>query len=103
MVACEWVDLLGTIFRLHEQGQSAEARRLHSLLLAGVNVEIAYGMAGAREVLRRRGIIRSTASRYSSPDELDPDAVSEIEAILAMLSEVLPRATAEPEASTGAG
>jgi 4-hydroxy-tetrahydrodipicolinate synthase len=87
MLACEWADVFGSIFDLYERGELAEARRRHTTALAGVNLEAAYGMAGAREVLRRRGVIRSTAGRYASPvDELDAAALGEIEATLELLA-----------------
>ena len=90
MVASEWVDLAAVIFDLYERGAAVEARRLHGSLLQGINVEAAYGMAGAREVLHRRGVIRSTAGRSTGGQHMDGDAVAEIEAVLAHLADVLP-------------
>jgi 4-hydroxy-tetrahydrodipicolinate synthase len=89
MPACEWADVFGHAFDLYERGDHAEARRVHTAALAGVNLEAAYGMAGAREVLRRRGVLRSTASRYSAPDELDAAALAEIAATLDFLAAYL--------------
>ncbi|MFH1086109.1 MAG: dihydrodipicolinate synthase family protein, partial [Chloroflexota bacterium] len=60
MPACEWADLFGYVFDLYEQGQQAKARHMHTVALAGYNLEAAYGMVGAREVLKRRGVLRST-------------------------------------------
>jgi 4-hydroxy-tetrahydrodipicolinate synthase len=89
MPACEWADVFGHVFDLHERGDHAEARRVHTAALAGYNLEAAYGMVGAREVLKRRGILRSTRSRYSTGAELDADALAEIEATLEFLAPYL--------------
>jgi dihydrodipicolinate synthase/N-acetylneuraminate lyase len=85
MPACEWADVFGYAFDLYERGELAEARRVHTAALAGYNLEAAYGMVGAREVLKRRGVLRSTRSRYSTGAELDADAMAEIEATLELL------------------
>ena len=89
MPACEWADVFGHAFALWEAGERAEARRVHAAALAGYNLEAAYGMPGAREVLRRRGVLRSTRSRYSSGAELDADALAEIAATLEQLGPCL--------------
>lgn len=85
MPACEWADVFGHAFDLYERGELAEARRVHTAALAGYNLEAAYGMAGAREVLKHRGILRSTRSRYSTGAELDASARAEIAATLEFL------------------
>jgi hypothetical protein len=51
--------------------------------------EASYGMIGAREVLKRRGLLRSTASRYSPQADLDTDARAELDATLAFLEPYL--------------
>jgi dihydrodipicolinate synthase/N-acetylneuraminate lyase len=89
MPACEWADIFGHAFDLYERGEQAEARRVHTAALAGYNLEAAYGMVGAREVLKQRGILRSTRSRYSTGAELDDDARAEIDATLEFLSPYL--------------
>jgi hypothetical protein len=86
MVACEWVDLLGAVVDLFDRGNIAEARRLHAAALSGINLETAYGMAGAGEVLRRRGIVRSATSRYANDAALDGHALAEIEATMQFLT-----------------
>jgi dihydrodipicolinate synthase/N-acetylneuraminate lyase len=94
MLACEWADVFGAVAALAEAGDMAEARRLHGVALTGVNLEAAYGMAGAREVLRRRTITRSVLSRYSSEADLDRFALDEIAEALQFLAPYLrwPRA-----------
>lgn len=86
MPACEWADVFGYAFDLWENGNKEEARRVHTAALAGNNAELAYGMEGARYVLKRRGILRSTRSRYSNPDSLDSDAKKEIETTMEFLA-----------------
>ncbi len=87
MPACEWADVFGHAFDLWEKGEKAEARRIHAAALAGYNVELAYSAAGNREVLKRRGVIRSTNSRYSAKGGgLEPEAIAEIEATIEFLS-----------------
>jgi dihydrodipicolinate synthase/N-acetylneuraminate lyase len=89
MPACEWADVFGYAFDLYERGQTAEARKIHVAALQGVNFEAAYGMIGAREVLKRRGVLRSTNSRYSTQADFDASARAELEAVLAFLEPVL--------------
>ena len=88
MPACEWADIFGHAFDLYERGEMGEARRVHVAALQGMNVEASYGMWGAREVLKRRGVLRSTKSRYSDP-VVDADADREISAALEYLAPFL--------------
>lgn len=88
MPACEWADVFGHAFDLWERGELAEARKVHVAALEGMNLEASYGMWGAREVLRRRGILKSTRSRYSDPP-IDADADREISATLEFLAPYL--------------
>jgi 4-hydroxy-tetrahydrodipicolinate synthase len=90
MLACEWADLFGAVAVAFDRGDLAEARSLHAAALAGVNLETAYGMAGAREVLRERGVIRSVLSRYGPEQELDAAALTEIRATVRQLKPLLP-------------
>ncbi len=89
MPACEWADVFGYVFDLYEHGERSEARRIHVAALQGMNLEAAYGMIGAREVLKRRGILRSTTSRYSTQADLDRDALAEVDAVLEFLGPYL--------------
>jgi dihydrodipicolinate synthase/N-acetylneuraminate lyase len=81
MPACEWADVFGLVFELHERGERAEARQVHAAALQGVNFEAAYGMVGAAEVLKRRGVLRSTRSRYTGARSFDADAAAELDAV----------------------
>jgi 4-hydroxy-tetrahydrodipicolinate synthase len=89
MPACEWVDLFGHCFELYERGEQTEARRVHVAALQGVNFEASYGMAGAAEVLRRRGVVRSTRSRYDNPRIVDASMRAELDAVLEFLGPFL--------------
>ncbi|MGH2458300.1 MAG: dihydrodipicolinate synthase family protein [Chloroflexota bacterium] len=89
MPACEWADVFGHAFDLYERGEKAEARRIHVAALQGMNFEASYGMLGAREVLKRRGILRSTNSRYSTQADFDAHARAELDAVLEFLGPYL--------------
>ncbi len=89
MPACEWADVFGYAFDLYERGDKDAARKVHVAALAGVNFEASYGMIGAREVLKRRGVLRSTTSRYSTQADFDADARAELDATLAFLEPYL--------------
>jgi 4-hydroxy-tetrahydrodipicolinate synthase len=89
MPACEWADVFGHAFDLYERGDMAKAREVHGAALTGYNLEAAYGMNGARVVLKKRGVMQSTRSRYSSDADLDPEAIKEIDATLDFLAPYL--------------
>lgn len=90
MPACQFADVFGYVVDRYDQGELMEARRWHAAGLVGYNnVETAYPRAGSREVLKRRGIIRSSRGRYSGPDELDSAALAEIDATLEYLEPYL--------------
>lgn len=96
MPACEWADLVAEVWRLHRAGDVAGARALHALALPGILLETAYGMVGAREVLHRRGVIRSTRGRLGAGGELDDAARREIQATLEQVADRLPRRVEAP-------
>jgi dihydrodipicolinate synthase/N-acetylneuraminate lyase len=89
MPACEWADIFGHAFHLYERGEMAKAREIHGAALTGYNLEAAYGMDGARVVLKKRGVMKSTRTRYSSEASLDADAMSEIDSTLEFLAPYL--------------
>ncbi|HVC32730.1 MAG TPA: dihydrodipicolinate synthase family protein [Chloroflexota bacterium] len=89
MPACEWADVFGHAFALYEQGEIEAARRVHVAALQGMNFEAAYGMVGAAEALHRRGILRSTHSRYATPRTFDAAASAELDAVLQFLGPYL--------------
>ncbi|MGH7920301.1 MAG: dihydrodipicolinate synthase family protein [Candidatus Dormibacteraceae bacterium] len=90
MAACELVDLLGAVYSAYARGDEPEARRLHDAALPGIVLEMAYGMPGAKEVMRRRGVTRSVRSRLGAGSQLDEAARREIDTVLERLAGVLP-------------
>lgn len=90
MPACEFADVFGYVVDCYERGELADARRWHAAGLVGYNnVETAYHGAGPREILKKRGITRSSRSRYGRPNELDAAALAEIDATLEYLQPYL--------------
>jgi dihydrodipicolinate synthase/N-acetylneuraminate lyase len=87
MPACQFADVFGYAVDRYDRGERAEARRWHAAGVIGYNnVEAAYPGVGPREVLRRRGVLRSTRSRYSPTGPLDAAASAEIDATLEFLA-----------------
>ena len=90
MPACQFADVFGYVVDCYDRGDLTNARRWHAAGLVGYNnVETAYAKAGPREVLKRRGITRSTRGRYSGSDILDTAALAEIDATLEYLEPYL--------------
>jgi 4-hydroxy-tetrahydrodipicolinate synthase len=63
MPAAQYTDVLSRIFHLWEQGRESEARELHMRLMPAMNRERLAGVASAKQVLVRRGVIRSARTR----------------------------------------
>jgi dihydrodipicolinate synthase/N-acetylneuraminate lyase len=83
MPAVHAADALVSIWKAWAAGNEAEAQALHDRLLPLLNYDRCYGGAVVyKEVLRRRGIIRSSAVRSPTPP-LDAPAIRELERILA--------------------
>ena len=83
MPAAHAADALVSVWNAWAAGNEAEAQALHDRLLPLLNYERCYGGSVVyKEVLRRRGIIRSSAVRSPTPP-LDAPAVRELERILA--------------------
>jgi 4-hydroxy-tetrahydrodipicolinate synthase len=85
MPACELVDLHVEQFRCHRAGDAAGVRRWYNRMLPLLNYQAVFRMAMTKEVLRRRGILRSTHVRAAGPV---PDAqdVAELAIMLDELS-----------------
>lgn len=88
MAASEWIDLLSEVWKAFDRGDETLARRFHERALAGIVLEMVYGMTGAKEVLRQRGVTRSTRSRLGAGSRLDGAALAEIEVIVERLADV---------------
>jgi len=81
MPACEVADLHAKLWNELEAG-SPEARDTYRHLLPLLLFETSYGVAVYKEVLRRRGVIRSARHRQAGGRQLDTGAQAELGAIL---------------------
>jgi 4-hydroxy-tetrahydrodipicolinate synthase len=84
MPACELADLHVAQFACHRAGDPAGVRRWFNRMLPLLNYQAVFRMAMTKEVLRRRGVIRSTHVRAAGPV---PDAQDYVE-LATMLAEI---------------
>jgi 4-hydroxy-tetrahydrodipicolinate synthase len=96
MPACEVADINVQIWEALEAGDGAAARSLFSCLLPLLNYEASYRVAIYKEVLRRRGIIRTSYLRSTGGDSLDAQTHRELDLILSDLSPRLHLAPPSP-------
>ncbi len=82
MPAAQATDALVAIWGRLEAGDEAGARALHTRLLSLLSFERLHGVAAYKEVLYRRGIFATRASRAPGA-ALDADDRAELDAILA--------------------
>lgn len=85
MPACEVVDVHVQVWNALEAGEAERARDLHTQLLPLLNYEAMYSFTIYKEILRRRGIIASAATRVAGAGKLDAENHRELDAILARL------------------
>ncbi|MGB3305931.1 MAG: dihydrodipicolinate synthase family protein [Thermomicrobiales bacterium] len=85
MPACEVVDVHVQVWDALEAGDAERARDLHTQLLPLLNYEAMYSFTIYKEILRRRGIIASAATRVAGAGKLDAENHRELDAILARL------------------
>jgi dihydrodipicolinate synthase/N-acetylneuraminate lyase len=85
MPACEVTDVHVALWTALEAGGGTEARRIFNRLLPLLNLEWLYGAVVYKEVLRRRGILKTAAVRGPGLFALDRDDHRELDAILADL------------------
>lgn len=88
MPACEVADLHAKLWNELEAG-SADARDTYRRLLPLLLFETSYGVAVYKEVLRRRGVIRSSYHRQAGGRQLDAGAQAELGAILDELAPMM--------------
>ena len=89
MPACEVTEVHVALWSALEAGDRARAREIYRLLLPLLMFETGYGTAVYKEVLRRRGVIRSAAIRQSGGKVLDRHAMDDLSDILADLKPLL--------------
>jgi len=86
MPACEVADVHVQVWDALEAGDERSARDLMDHLLPLLNYEALYGAAVYKEVLRRRGVIRTNYLRSHLGNPLDAGNGRELDAILADLA-----------------
>ncbi len=89
MPACEVTDAHVALWAALEAGDRPRAREIYRLLLPLLMFETGYGTAVYKEVLRRRGVIRSAAIRQTGGKVLDRHAMADLTEILDDLKPLL--------------
>lgn len=89
MPACEVADLHVKLWSELETGKTDAARETYTRILPLLLFETSYGVAVYKEVLRRRGVIKSAYHRQSGGRQLDSGARDELTAILAALEPMM--------------
>lgn len=86
-------EMLSQVYRLHVSGQREAARDVFDRYLPLLNYEGQgfWGVAARKEVLRRRGAIRSAAMRQPGP-RLTPEDIGDIDTLLERLGRSLAEA-----------
>lgn len=84
IVACEYCDLLQRIWDFLDAGQQAKAETLFDHLLPGIVLEGLMGMAYAKEIMVRRGVLKNNRVRNQT-HPLDADDLREIDRVFARI------------------
>lgn len=87
MPAAQYTDVHARIFKLWESGDEQGARALHNRLLPAMQRERLNGVASAKEVLVRRGVIRCARTRGAGTP-LDDHDRAELDALWPELEEL---------------
>jgi len=82
MPACEFADIHVALWRAIEEKRVADARDIFRRLLPLLDLEHAYGVPLAKEVLKMRGVIPTAAWRQTGCRALDAHARAEVAALL---------------------
>ena len=82
MPACEVTDVHVAVWHAHESGDARKARELFNRLIPLLNFESLHGVYVYKEVMKRRGIIRSARVRVSDSKPLDAYDHAELDVIL---------------------
>lgn len=88
MPACEFTDVLVAIYERYRSGDEEGARALHRRFLPAVNLERQYQTALVKEVLVRRGVIRSAATRIPAAP-IDAEDRHELDRVLSEIDDLL--------------
>ncbi len=90
IVACEFCDVLQSIWDLLDEGNKAEAEDLFDRVLPGIVLEGLMGMGFAKEVMVRRGVLKNRKIRNWA-ETLDRHDLLEIDRVLKRLDPYLVR------------
>jgi dihydrodipicolinate synthase/N-acetylneuraminate lyase len=90
--ACEFCDLLQRVWDLLESGKLPEAEELYERLLPALVAEELMGMAYAKEVMVRRGVLTNNRVRGQTKP-LDAEDLREIDRIMTRLQPLLVQQT----------
>lgn len=85
MPGCHVTDIVVRLWNALEAGDLGEAKRIYGLMAPLFAIEVQCPGAIYKEVLRRRGVIRSARSRGVSPDVMDEQDHRALDDILADL------------------
>jgi dihydrodipicolinate synthase/N-acetylneuraminate lyase len=89
MPNCATVDVHVRIYNLHAAGKRDEAETLHLRLLPLLVLGSQYGVAFAKDLLHRRGVIRTNVARDPQPAALDAWDHAEVDRCLSRLRPAL--------------
>lgn len=84
IVACEYCDVLQQIWDYLDAGQQAEAETLFDHILPGIVLEGLMGMAYAKEIMKRRGVLKNNRVRNQA-NPLDVHDLREIDRVFARI------------------
>jgi len=86
--ACEFCDVIQRIWELLDAGRDQEAEDLYDRILPGLMLEGLMGMAFAKEIMVRRGVLRNHCIR-SQANPLDEADMREIDRVWRRIQPVL--------------
>ena len=88
MPACDVPEVHAAVWNAWQAGDVSGAREVFNRLLPLLNFEMLHSVQGYKEVLRRRGVIRSAHVRTAATGPLDTHDHAELDAILSDISDL---------------
>ena len=85
MPACQFTDVMVNLYEQYRSGDIEGARDIHTRLLPLISIENLHGVVFCKEILKRRGLIKSTYTR--APGSLDRYDQAEIDRLLKNIKE----------------
>jgi 4-hydroxy-tetrahydrodipicolinate synthase len=85
MPACEVVDIQAQVWNLLDKGEQEKAEALYEKVVPLLNMEYMFGYAVYKEVLRRRGVIKTALTRAPGNRGLDALDHVELDRVLKMV------------------